>query len=278
MSRTRQNGRLGIALVIALFLAACSGVTENTPVPAPEQTAEAAQEQEQQSALLDTAWKVVSIGAEEPVLAVPDSYPSVDFLGTRYTGYTGCNFFLGTYDVDGDALGMKTPAVTQGACENELLFRQEDIFLSALTATSSYEIDGDRLILYVLDSPSLTLEPLEPVPFEGTTWDFKFLGTGEAVWLPVIPGTSITAKFEGDTISGSAGCNDYSGAFTRDGNQMTFGPLAVTAMECPEPEGIMEQEQRYLEALQRTGSIAQYTRSFELFDTEKAPLMLFHAD
>ena len=59
---------------------------------------------------------------------------------------------------------------------------------------------------------------------------------------------------------------------------MTIGELASTREVCSEPENIMEQEQRYLEALQTTGFIREHPRSFELRDTDGIPLMLFSAD
>ncbi|MEL6567623.1 MAG: META domain-containing protein [Pseudomonadota bacterium] len=49
------------------------------------------------------------------------------------------------------------------------------------------------------------------------------------------------------TVSGSAGCNSFNGAFTLDGAQIGFGPLATTRKLCPEP--VMEQERFVLDTL-----------------------------
>lgn len=264
---------LFVPALILLLLAACQPVAEPTPSPT-----EVAEQAEQLVALVDTAWTVVSYGIDEEIPVLPDSYPSVNFMGERYNGYSGCNYFLGTYGVDGSTIGLKWPAITQGFCENELLLNQESVFLSALTAADEFQIDGKTLHLSARGTQVMTLEPLEPVPFEGTVWSFEFLQTPQAMWMPVLLGTSITAVFEGDTVSGSAGCNTYSGAVTRDGSSITIGPLAVTTMMCEEPEGIMEQEQRYLESLETAGAIRESARSFELYDMENLPLMLFHAD
>jgi heat shock protein HslJ len=55
--------------------------------------------------------------------------------------------------------------------------------------------------------------------------------------------TIVTIEFgEDDKVSGSGGCNTYQGAYTVDGDSLTFGPLATTMMACSEPEGIMEVE------------------------------------
>ena len=269
---------------LVVLLAACQPAP--VPTPAPEQVAEAAgqlvegavQQTEQQAALIETAWTLLSYGVDEQIPVVPDSYPSLNFLGERYNGYSGCNFFLGSYLVEGNEMGIRWPALTQGACENDALLKQEETFLAAITAVERYEIDGDNLYFYVAGNPVMTFGPLEPVPFEGTTWSYKFYQTPQAEWLPLIPGTSITAVFEGDTVTGSAGCNDYNGTVTRDGNQMTISSVVATDKMCTEPEGIMDQEALYLEKLQTTGSVQEHARAFESRDTEKLPLMLFSAD
>lgn len=67
---------------------------------------------------------------------------------------------------------------------------------------------------------------------------------------------AITVNFEGDRLNGSAGCNNYMGTFTADGDVLILGPLASTRMMCP-PE-IMEQEDRFL-ALMATVETADIT-------------------
>ncbi len=66
---------------------------------------------------------------------------------------------------------------------------------------------------------------------------------------PVPEGLSITAAFEDDRISGSAGCNDYFAAVEAPTPyRLTIGPAGATRMACPPPQ--MEAEDRYLKALQ----------------------------
>ena len=50
-------------------------------------------------------------------------------------------------------------------------------------------------------------------------------------------------------VSGSAGCNSFSAAYTFDGSFFRFEPAVSTKMACGEPPGVMEQEQRFLEWL-----------------------------
>ena len=56
-----------------------------------------------------------------------------------------------------------------------------------------------------------------------------------------------TLAFRADGIVGRAGCNRFSGGYSRSGSTLTIGPLAATRMACPEPR--MEHERRALQVL-----------------------------
>jgi heat shock protein HslJ len=67
----------------------------------------------------------------------------------------------------------------------------------------------------------------------------------------VLPSTAITAVFSPETdesgaIGGNATCNAYTGGYTLDGDQISFGPIAGTLMVCPVGA---DQEAAYLAAL-----------------------------
>jgi heat shock protein HslJ len=65
---------------------------------------------------------------------------------------------------------------------------------------------------------------------------------------PVLEGTTITAGFGADlNVSGSSGCNTYSGSYYVDGSSLTIGPLTATGALCEQE--IMDQETAYLAAL-----------------------------
>jgi heat shock protein HslJ len=67
----------------------------------------------------------------------------------------------------------------------------------------------------------------------------------------VLPGTEITAFFDGyGGVSGSAGCNRYTGSYSGTLNNLAIGTPATTKMNCPSPPGIMSQESLYLISLQ----------------------------
>lgn len=90
----------------------------------------------------------------------------------------------------------------------------------------------------------------------GTTWVLQSYGEPGNL-KDVLTDTDITAEFISSqgTVEGSAGCNSYSGSYEVEDIQLSIpGPIAATEMYCMEPEGVMEQEQQYLEILQAAES------------------------
>lgn len=79
---------------------------------------------------------------------------------------------------------------------------------------------------------------------EGHTW----LAT-TIVGKPVIAATSVTLKIENGRVGGKAGCNGYGGPVEIHSDRVKFGALFSTEMACV-ANGVMEQEQRYLNLLQ----------------------------
>ena len=93
-------------------------------------------------------------------------------------------------------------------------------------------------------------------PIEDTVWELESYGE-KGNLQSVIQDTEITAEFVSSkgTVEGSAGCNSYSGSYEVEDSQLSIpGPIAATEMYCMEPEGVMDQEQQYLEILQAAES------------------------
>jgi heat shock protein HslJ len=85
--------------------------------------------------------------------------------------------------------------------------------------------------------------PSSPSDLIGTSW--TLVGIGEAIAIESA-GANLTFDPAG-TVSGSTGCNSFSGTYAIDGTALTLGPLATTRMACEEP--LMAQEAAVLEAL-----------------------------
>ena len=85
----------------------------------------------------------------------------------------------------------------------------------------------------------------------GTSWEVAALNGND-----LIPNTSITLEFSEEYLGGQMDCNGYGGTSDTGGyqagrkGQFSLGELlAVTVQLCSEPEGIMEQEKAYIQAL-----------------------------
>ena len=87
-----------------------------------------------------------------------------------------------------------------------------------------------------------------------TNWTVTGYNNGQQAVISPISGTEITIFFgPGNTLTGFSGCNSYSGGYEFGTDQtVTIRNLSqpTTSLQtCTEPEGIMEQEQAYLAAL-----------------------------
>ncbi len=69
---------------------------------------------------------------------------------------------------------------------------------------------------------------LPPEHLAGTSWTFMSIGG-----VDVAEGRPTSLIFGTDRVSGSAGCNRFSGEYESDGDTLTAGPLAATRMACP---------------------------------------------
>ena len=87
--------------------------------------------------------------------------------------------------------------------------------------------------------------------------------------------TQMTAEFNSGALSGSGGCNSYSGAYTAADGAITVSPLAVTMMMCVEPEGVAEQETAYLAALQEAAFYTLDGSQLTLSDADGASLVVY---
>jgi heat shock protein HslJ len=84
----------------------------------------------------------------------------------------------------------------------------------------------------------------------GTSWTTTGIIDGKGGVTGLIAGSRVTLNFgtEG-TLSGSAGCNSYTGRYEITGTQVRFpSAFASTRKMCVNP-GVMDQEQAFLKAL-----------------------------
>ncbi|EDY87205.1 conserved hypothetical protein [gamma proteobacterium HTCC5015] len=82
----------------------------------------------------------------------------------------------------------------------------------------------------------------------------------------IIDKSRVTLVFSEDgRVGGRASCNRLTGSYTAEKNQLSFSQTATTRMMCP--EAIMNQEQRFLAALEKV----------ERFDISEHGALMFYA-
>jgi heat shock protein HslJ len=271
--------RFSLVLILAalMMLAACQPATPPTPTPElAEQVAQAAEG----LSLIGTSWQAEAFGGPEPeeqVLVMEDTRMTVNFGIERYAGNGGCNWFLGVYSVEGVSMRFMTPAQTRIYCEPDELMQQEATFMSSLWNIIEYRMDGEKLLGYTTgDQLLLTLVPADPVAFEGTTWTLAFQDYGNGA-SPFIPETEVTAVFNAGELSGSGGCNTYSTTYTLDGQAFDAAEVVSTRMACEEPEGVMDQETRFLQNLQDATKLIQTGSLLQLVNAEDETIAILGA-
>lgn len=86
----------------------------------------------------------------------------------------------------------------------------------------------------------------QPPNLKGTAWV-----VGEINGQPLVEGSLPTLVFDEAALGGNGSCNTFGGDYTQDGDRLSVSALFSTMMYC---EGVSEQEQAYLAALQAADS------------------------
>ena len=158
---------------------------------------------------------------------------SIGFEGDSLGALAGCNSMSGGYELDGDVLVVGTMISTLMACEPDL--QAQDQWLSGfLTSKPRLTLEGDVLTLANGEvTIGLTDEasdaPDAGASLDGTAWRIASIDTADGS----------TAAPDGASIAGAdgraaiaTGCNSGSAEVQVDGDQITFGPVALTRMAC----------------------------------------------
>jgi heat shock protein HslJ len=116
-------------------------------------------------ALTGVQWQVTGInngrGAVMSVLA--ETQVTATFADDgMVTGSTGCNGFQASYTADDSSLSVGPIITTRRACASEAANTQEQAFLTALAAASTYEFSGQQLKVH--DADGATQLSLVPSP------------------------------------------------------------------------------------------------------------------
>ena len=216
----------------------------------------------------DKPWQLTSATD----LTIPDGVvPSAAFSNGNAFGTAGCNTYRASYSLDGDSLEIGEPAGTLIGCPPPV-DEFERAYLDALGQVATWELDGEELVLSDADGNELLRYEVASI---AGNWTVTGVNTGDAVSSPIV-GTELTAVFADDgSLTGSAGCNNYTTSYTADAGDIQIEPAASTKKLCSEPEGIMEQEAAYLSALDAAVTYGFNGPTMSMSDSEGKTLITF---
>lgn len=266
-------------LMAAILLAACGGPspqptaailpveTEQGPEPAPTEVQPTPTPVVDMDQVVDALWVLVGFGdAASPAVVDPGTVINLVFTPEgNVSGSAGCNNYSSAYQVEDDgSLSIDTPfAVTRMYCPRGMDVETE--YLGALETAQSLGVSPEGRLEIVYDSGQPFDQKLVyaqgETPLVETQWLLVAYGDVSAP-TAVESGTAITVVFSEDgNVSGSGGCNYYAGSYEVDEGQISFGPLATTAMICPEGSDV---EQAYLEALGTAETFELFGRNLSI--------------
>ncbi|MDX1436419.1 MAG: META domain-containing protein [Anaerolineales bacterium] len=231
MLRTFAIPLAGLAVLV---LAAC---TPAAPAPATSE------------GLTENLWILTEMGGNPPVQGTAIS---AQFDGEgRVGGSSGCNNYSTTYEVSGNNLTFgENIAGTLMACP-EPIMAQEQEFFKVMANTATFEIQDETLTYFDEAGTELAVFEAQSQELAGSSWEVISYNNGKEAVVSVIIGSEITARFgEEGQLNGIAGCNNYFASYEINGEQISIGTVGSTEIFCAEPEGVMEQETLYLQAIQ----------------------------
>ncbi|MFD4294538.1 META domain-containing protein [Rhodococcus sp. NPDC058505] len=184
---------------------------------------------------------------------IPGGGPlTVEFVEPdRLAATAGCNRATGTADFSGGTITAGALATTMMACVGDV--GESDAWLTEFfTANPQWSLDGDTLHLRTgaADVTLLDKKVAQPDrPLTGTTWVVDSTISPTAVTASRAIEESAPSLQIGDdgAVTGSTGCNTFTGTAQVADDSVTFGPLATTRKMCP-PD-VAEVERAVLSAL-----------------------------
>ena len=107
---------------------------------------------------------------------------------------------------------------------------------------------------------------------DGTSWTLEsYDASGSATAVPA--SVTVDARFTGNRIAGSGGCNVYSGDTATSGSSLKIGPLATTQMACSGQAGTVETA--YFTNLGRAATYTAMADRLTIFDAAGKQVLVY---
>jgi len=242
-----------LVVVVSMILAGCApaGPSQNATDSAANTPAQSAPAVVPTLPLNDTGWLLETLKGQTLIL---DTQVTLNFEKDTFGGNDGCNQYSGGYTTDGGKITIDENIIaTLMACE-EPVMEQASAYIAALMQASTYEVSNEQLTLLDADGNVLATFMQQRRELSGTSWIVTFYNNGQQAVVGVLEGSTLTMDFADGRLSGSAGCNTYMATVEISDKTLSIGPAASTRKWCATPDGIMEQEAQFLQALETTAT------------------------
>jgi heat shock protein HslJ len=132
---------------------AFAGAPQLPTTPLPPATVEAAPTvgDPTMGGLAGITWTLTSFGDPgNPQPALEELPVTLTFSGSGVAGNAGCNNYGGAFRFDASTLTISQLVTTLMACGDQAKMVQENTFLDALGSATSFQIDGNQLVIYYI--------------------------------------------------------------------------------------------------------------------------------
>ena len=192
-------------------------------------------------------WELMTVTAADDSMTTVDEPAryTVQFLSEgQLAGTADCNSIQGDYALDGNSLTIGPLLTTRVGCPAGSLGND---FTGWLAAVASYELEDDTLRLMLRDGGVLEFQ----ASLVGVVWEWQTFTGGAGPVVSARSPARYTLTFEGDdSVLVQADCNRGRGTVVVDPPTISFSPIGLTRMACPEGS----QAREFLAYLAEAGS------------------------
>ena len=251
-----------VAALVSLLLAACGGTTVDS------------------SDSLEGQWEIEQIADESGALTPPvdGTFPYLSFTGVQtddstVEGHTGCNGFSGTVEVGADgSFNSGDFSVTLMGCPDGV-GTQEGRILAHMSAADTWTVDGDTASLSSDGAVVLALSRID-ASLAGSFWMVTSINNQSGGVQSVLAGTEPMLAFQTDgLLFGTTGCNDLTGVYNFKESSIQIVEIAVNRGFCDTPDGVMDQEQNMVAALENAATYTINGVSLNLRDKDGSTML-----
>lgn len=235
--------------------------------------------------LTTSEWKLTSYrGAERSLVQIPLGISVTARFGSdgALGGTAGCNLYFGDYQASQGTIAVGTLGMTEMYCEKpDGVMDLEQDFLTLLGTAARYTIEDGVLRMTDANGRAVLvfeiIVPDEDLPnLIGPVWLLTSIAPDGDLVSSVLAGTQITAEFGKDgTVSGEAGCNRFFGQYSADEGTIEIGSLGLTKMYCSTPDGVMDQEQAFIDLFSKGKGYILTNDSLMINDKDGLTILTF---